>query len=197
MAERSGPIRDAKRTRERIIAAAQRIFSSQSYASARLSEVASEAEINQALITRYFGSKEKLYESALIDILRKQEGRQARTGEKEGELIVRSILTEDPESPDPLPMIIWASGDHTARLIARDVMAQEIVSPLARWLGSPDGDIRAAQILALCAGVFTYRNLMPLDCFSGQMHPQARRWLEDVIQEIVDGADVGNLASEA
>lgn len=188
MAERSGPIRDARRTRERIIEAAQRVFSSQSYAAARLSEIAAEAGINQALITRYFESKENLYASALTDILRRRESRPRRTGEKEGEQIVSAMLSAEASSVDPLPMIIMASSDPQARIIAGDAMAQEVLAPLSRWLGAPDGDVRAAQILALCAGLFTYRSLMPLDCFKGEMHPQARQWLEEAIQSIVDGS---------
>jgi pSer/pThr/pTyr-binding forkhead associated (FHA) protein len=44
-----------------------------------------------------------------------------------------------------------------------------IAAPLAEWLGAPDGEARAAEILALTAGVVIYRIMLPLQPFAGRL----------------------------
>ncbi len=61
--------RDAVQTRGRILAAARRVFATRDYTQARISDIAGVAEVNQALVIRYFGSKEQLFETALGAVL--------------------------------------------------------------------------------------------------------------------------------
>ena len=178
--------RDATRTRERILAAAQEVFSTRDYTQARISDIAAEAGINQALVVRYFGSKDRLFETALAALLGDNSVEQVRAREAFGADIVRRLLGEDGGPRDPLPMVIHAVSDPVAQPIAQRLMTESILRPLARWLGGEAAEARAAEVLLLCAGLFTYRKLLPLPPFEGDMSPAARHWLERCLQALVD-----------
>ena len=60
------PIRDAERTRQALLAAAEIEFSSKGLAGARVDVIAEQAAANKRMLYYYFGSKEKLLE-ALIE----------------------------------------------------------------------------------------------------------------------------------
>lgn len=188
MGELAVPIRrrDAARTRERILAAAQEVFSTRDYTQARISDIAAEAGVNQALVVRYFGSKDQLFETALAALLEDNSVDETRSREDFGKTIVRRLIGEDGNARDPLPMVIHGVSDPTAQAIARRLMMEQILRPLARWLGGEAAEARAAEILLLCAGLFTYRKLLPLPPFEGGMAPPSRRWLEDALQALID-----------
>lgn len=59
-------LKNAGATRDDILAAAPRRFAAESYDAVGLREVAREAGIDVALISRYFGSKEELFKKALV-----------------------------------------------------------------------------------------------------------------------------------
>lgn len=56
---------------ERILNAAEDLFANSSYSATRISDIATKAEVNQALVHYYFSTKEKLY-GAVLDRLFKQ-----------------------------------------------------------------------------------------------------------------------------
>jgi AcrR family transcriptional regulator len=185
----SGAPRDSARTRARILAAAQQIFATRGYAQAGMREVAAEAGVNVALVARYFGPKEKLFEAAL-DATLAHDTLWARPREGFGLSLVSALFDGERAWPNPLPMLMQASTDPVAQSVALGLLQKRLAAPLAEWLGAPHGEARAAQILALTAGVFLYRIMLPLEPFTGALDPAARRWLEHALQAIVDGEGV-------
>src|SRR3546814_17381925 len=57
--------RDADRTRQAILHAAQQIFAEKGFAEAGVRDITARAGVNQSLVSRYFGGKIKLFEAAL------------------------------------------------------------------------------------------------------------------------------------
>ena len=57
--------RDATATRRALLQAARRRFAGQGYASTTVRQVADDAGVNVSLISRYFSSKEGLFEACL------------------------------------------------------------------------------------------------------------------------------------
>ena len=55
------PKRNAAETRDRLLRAARKLFARASYGSVGIREIGAEAGVNPALISRYFGSKRKLF----------------------------------------------------------------------------------------------------------------------------------------
>jgi AcrR family transcriptional regulator len=183
--------RDAERTAADILRAAQRVFSSRSYNEAGVREITALANVTPALVNRYFGSKEKLFEAALRDALDVR----LLTGGEHADFGVRLatlFIDGRPDAPpvNPLPMLVMATADSGAREVALRLLNEEIIVPLAEWLaewfGTADAEDRAARVVAVATGFFTFRVLLPLEALSGKVTPAMRRWLEETLQAIVD-----------
>lgn len=187
--------RNAANTRARILLAARQVFATRDYIQARISDIAAVAEVNQALVIRYFGSKEQLFETALAAVLDDLPPHSSHPWDGFAERIVDHLCADSQSVPDPLPMVIRATSDPVAQAISQRMMQSRVAAPLAAWLGGPKGEVQAATILSLCAGFFTYRHLLPLEPFSGDIAPDARRWLTDAIQAVLDASERGQ-ASE-
>ncbi len=77
--------------RESILQAARAVFIRQGFSGARTKDIAAEAGINEALIYRHFGSKNELFDSAVIEPLE----RWMSTYRHIGEAIPRTTKSED------------------------------------------------------------------------------------------------------
>ena len=176
--------RDAARTREAILRAAQKLFAEKGYTTTGVREVAAEAGINSALIRRYFVSKEGLLRAAVEDVLRIEpftSGNRADFGRRAVE-----TLLQGETRPNPLAMMILATADPAARILCQDLLHERIILPLAEWLGGPDALDRAARLNILWVGFMTARQILPLRILSnGQIEP-CREWLETITQAIGD-----------
>ncbi len=68
MAQKTKQNTDAQQTKEKILAAAQRVFVRKGIAGGRTEEIAKEAGVNRALINYYFRSRDKLAEAVFIRV---------------------------------------------------------------------------------------------------------------------------------
>jgi AcrR family transcriptional regulator len=174
----------ADRTKSAILKAALRVFSTKGYAEAGVRDIAAEANANQALIARYFGSKIELFEAALeasFDV-----AWFTRAGREQfGQNIVEMFFGETDDLSNPVPMLVFAGGDPSARRAALRILTERVVEPLKLWFGEPEAADRAVQLIAVVTGFFTYRLVLPLAPFQ-EPTPGMRRWLAQTLQEIVD-----------
>jgi AcrR family transcriptional regulator len=177
--------RNPAETRARILAAAQRLFSTVGYTQTGLRDIAAEARVDMALVSRAFGSKEKLFEAALDQRLSARR-MWADDRDRFGVNLVASMLDPQHVAENPLPMMLLSVSDPGARAIAITLMEKNLVRPLGALLGDPDGEARAAEILALTAGFFAYSDILPLSALSDKLRPSTRHWLASAIQSIVD-----------
>lgn len=179
--------RDAERTAADILHAAQRVFSSHSYSEAGVRQIAALAGVNPALVNRYFGGKEKLFEAALdeaLDVRYLVEGERADFGTR----LVSLFIDGRPDGPhiNPLPMLVMSTSDQGAREVALRLLNEKIMAPLVASFEGADAEDRAAQLVAVATGFFTFRLLLPLEPLVGEVSPGMRRWLAQTIQAIVD-----------
>ena len=65
--------RDAEKSKQRILAAAEQEFADKGFFGARVDEIAANAQINKRMIYAYFGDKEKLYQQVLARVYRRME----------------------------------------------------------------------------------------------------------------------------
>ncbi len=86
----------AQDRREQLISAATRLFSEQGFDATSTRAIAEEAGVNEALIFRYFSSKEELYEEVVLNRVRVAERlRDLRASlEENGEAEPREVLAE-------------------------------------------------------------------------------------------------------
>lgn len=176
--------RNSDDTRRRLLVAAHDAFASKGYASVGVREIAAAAAADPVLIRRYFGSKEKLYEAALaeaLDISAFVDGPREGFGER-----IASFIDDAGESRNALPMLIFATADATSRVIAQSLLEEQVVAPIARWLGGANAVERAGRMCVLCSGFVLYWRLLPISPLAPVASPQTRAWLAEALQRIVD-----------
>lgn len=180
----SRPQRDPEATKARILTAAQRLFSERGYGATGVRDIACEAQANSALVSRYFGSKEGLFEAALEDLL--DAGMMTGIPRHEfGERLMDFFASRNP-APHPLRLMILSASDDRARVIVDRLLRDRLLVPLKQWLDAEDAEARAAHLLLLSAGLFFYRLIFPLEALTGAMNPALRAWLAREFQSIVD-----------
>jgi AcrR family transcriptional regulator len=176
--------RNAPQTRLRILAAAQQTFSRNGYSQTGIRDIAKIAQVNSALVSRYFGSKAALFEAALIDAMRVDEvvaGDRARLGER----LARAFL--DPALEIRPPALIGLSlGDPEARDIAARVTQEHVIRPMARWLGPPDAHARALELFMLAMAFVAYSRQLPLISAHKGSEKKVATWFAESVQQIVD-----------
>lgn len=146
--------------------------------------IAADAGIDPALVVRYFGSKEKLFEEALaasLDVAPLTAVPRAEFGKA----VVAYFLADGDGARNPLPMMVLAAADPAARAVTVRLLASHVLAPIGAWIGTDDGAARAARILAICSGFFTYRLLLPIGYFADDLDPATRTWLERALQAAV------------
>lgn len=176
--------RDAPRTKARILVAAQQAFAELGYSQAGIRDIAGIAGVDSALLLRYFGSKAKLFEAALIDAIPRfeeldlaQEGFGARLTEK----FLEAFLDLRAQS-----MIALSTSDPDARLISVRVMEQYGIAPLARWLGPPNARARAVRMMMLATGFMLYTRQILLMPPEVAVDNETSQWLAESLQAIID-----------
>jgi AcrR family transcriptional regulator len=185
--KRPGRQRDAERTRTAILTAARTLFSTRGFAQTGVREVAELAGVNSALVGRYFGSKLGLYRATLevIDITPALQGDRRRFGKD-----MVAAFFDWPDAPGPLLMMLLSAADPEAHAASVEFLQKKVITPLARWLGPPDGEGRAARLSILWNGFLTAWKLLPIQALSGARLTATRRWLEAETQAIVDEGTV-------
>ncbi len=178
----------ADRTKASILKAARHLFASRSYAEVGVRDIAARAKVNPALISRHYDSKIKLFEAALeasLDIALFTDAERTRFGET----ITEAFCKAKPDAAALIPMLVFAAGDSTARKSLLRILGEQVIKPLEIWFGEPEARERAAQLMVIVTGFFTYRVLLPLASLEKHPAPEMRRWLSTTLQEIVDRKD--------
>jgi AcrR family transcriptional regulator len=176
--------RNAPKTKAQILAAAQEAFAERGYGQAGIRDIAARAGITSPMLLRYFGSKAGLFEAALIETVRVGglfEGDRARFGEHLTSLFLDTKL--DIKAPS---IIALSTGHADARGIATRVTDEQVVEPLAKWLGPPDARVRALEIIMLAMGFVLCTRQFPLLPARKGIDRKMARWLAQSVQAIVD-----------
>lgn len=176
--------RDAAGTKDAIREAAKRAFASSGYGGTGLREIASAAGVNVALVTRYFGSKEKLFASVVEDSLFVDNLINCAR-DRFGRHVMHHIVDAPGERFNSLPMLILGSKEPAIRSICVDMLQERFIRPLGHWIGGEDGEEQAARVLLLLSGFFTYWKVLPLDQLTSAEGSPTRRWMEEALQQAV------------
>jgi AcrR family transcriptional regulator len=177
-------LRDAARTRNELLRAAQQLFSEQGYQATGVRQVAAKAGVSWALVGRYFGSKERLLRACLedlLDIAPLLEGERSEFGNR-----MAQVFYENEQGGGPLSMMLMAMADPTARELCQSMFRSNILEPLSEWLGEPVGHARAARLNVLWSGVLALRQLHPSAGEPPELAAAQREWLREMTQAIVD-----------
>ncbi|UUR07083.1 TetR/AcrR family transcriptional regulator [Sphingomonas glaciei] len=156
--------RNAAATRDRLLDCARKCFVQESYDAVSLREIAGAAGVDVALIGRYFGSKEQLFQAALAtDDNRWEELAQADDLPTYLASMVATDDSKDAEHIERLLIMLRSATSPTASIIVRSTFKNEVLAPFADVLTGPQAERRAAMALAVLMGTTIVRTILRVD----------------------------------
>lgn len=156
-------------TKQAILEIARRRFLEDGYAGVSLRSVATEADVDAALISYFFRSKSGLFGAAMslqanpAQVFAKAiEGPQETLGFR---LVSAMVHTwDDPESGPALQLMVRAaSQDEEVARGLREMLGLELVHKLAERLGGTDATARAGALVTILAGVISGRYVLRIE----------------------------------
>ncbi len=143
---------DAEASRRALLDAAASLFDERGYAAATVRDIGERADVDAALIARYFGGKEGLYLAAL----QSQESRVSMPSDPV-EALEHMLGKADRRGNGPIGLAMVSPGLSDAmREQVRDIVGRYAVAPLAAELGArgaADADLRAELLVAIATGI--------------------------------------------
>lgn len=148
--------RDAAATRQLLLDAAIELFAERGYDRTTVRDIATRAGVNQALLFRYFGSKEALFAAATAG----HTLRDVEPGQLLAEMLDHLLAPTTSDRRDQvLTALLRTLGtDDEAAKIRRRLTA-DYVDTLATLTDQPDADLRAELVLAWVFGISFMRGV--------------------------------------
>jgi AcrR family transcriptional regulator len=181
-------------TRGQILAAARESFAQRGFGGTTIRGVASEADVDPALVHHYFGNKEDLFLAALevpIDprtlipevFLPGLEG--------VGERLVRTFLGvwDGPENNQALVAFIRTAfvADETAELLRNGIEAVVLRAVIPQLRPAGDAEVRATLVASQMAGLIMARYVVRIEPLASLPAEDVVSWVAPNIQRYVDG----------
>jgi AcrR family transcriptional regulator len=156
--------KNAAATREAMLSSARRRFLQESYENVGLRDIAGDAGVDVALVSRYFGSKEALFR----EVLRGTRGdwvSLAACPEKLSvwlaELATRAHDADNAEDIERLLIILRSASSPKAARIVHDSFREDCLDPVAELVGEGGhAELRASLALSLLIGTTVLRTIM-------------------------------------
>ena len=157
--------RNAATTRQAILHAAHRRFLDQSYDTVGLRDIAADAGVDVALVSRYFGGKEQLFKEVL------QEGRTGLPSDLTAEqlpaflahLATQQRDEEEVSCYESMLMVLRSASSPQAAAVVRSALKDDILGPLSSMLGDSDeAYTRASLATAILMGTTILRVVAPV-----------------------------------
>jgi AcrR family transcriptional regulator len=155
--------RNAEATKAAILAAARGRFARASYDTVGIREIASDAGVDPALVSRYFGSKEDLFAAVL---------NRPEKIERIGDLFTGDIATlstriadmivEEPDDENTVEdflIMLNSIASATAADMVRTTILERCDRPVAAMLTGPHTELRARMLGALIVGHIMNRTM--------------------------------------
>jgi AcrR family transcriptional regulator len=175
--------RDAAGTRQLLLDAARRRFASDGYTATTVRHIADDAGVNVALISRYFASKEGLFQACLVgavDELGRTVAPDVTLDQIPHTIASQLAGSHTRKHPNQLLLLLRSSNDERAERIRLDTLRSfaERLASAAGWRpDDPDGDrlMLSAQIaLSAAFGIALLRS-------SAAMEPLASASQQDLV----------------
>ena len=169
--------RDATATRAAILAAARERFLRESYDSVGLREIAGDAGVDVALISRYFGGKEGLFREVVAvdkdDQLIREPLTAADLPAYLAQLVVEDGDDHRQHRMEMFVIMLRSASSPKAGEIIRDLVHLDVLGPLAEIIGDEHAELRANMLLAILMGIGLLRTIMKVDALDGSAAQRA------------------------
>lgn len=166
------PGRPARPTdsKDRILRAAQARFAEHGYARTSLRSIARDADVDHALVSYYFGSKEGLFKAIaelsltpaeVLDVISDRVPR-----DQLGRALLEAALTtwDRPDYREGLAQLIGDGlASPAAQRVFREYLQTEMVARLAAVIGGANASKHAAALASIIAGIFFTRCILKVE----------------------------------
>jgi AcrR family transcriptional regulator len=177
--------RNAEATRAAIQAAGKTHFARSGYEGAYLRDIAAEAGVDAALINRYFGGKEGLFNACLRDAVRSERLFDAPRADF-GRQIARRFANRTGHGMDGFKMILRAATSPATVHMLSETVQERFMGPIRDWLGGEDAPARARLISSLFIGLLV-EGLIREEALSEPERGGYEARLADMFQRLVEG----------
>lgn len=158
---------DAK---QRILTAARTRFETDGYTGTSLRSIAREADVDHALVSYYYGSKEGLFRAVTELVFTPAQGFDAVADKtppsKLPETLLHAALTlwDRPDYQAGLERLLTdAMASPASAHVIREYLQTEMIGRLTDLIGGPNARARAAAAASIISGVFFTRYLLKLE----------------------------------
>jgi AcrR family transcriptional regulator len=183
--------RDAQETRTRILEAARLRFCRHSYEQVGVRDIAADANIDAALVNRYFGTKEELFAEVakgLFDAEEILEGAPSGLGEYLAHRVMYHTkgAKEAKGGVNPFELLLRSAASPTASPIIASRLHEDFVLKLAAVIGGSQAATRAALIASYIIGFLTVRAALQSPAFLPVHADKVVALLGSAIQAAID-----------
>ncbi|QWT22661.1 TetR family transcriptional regulator [Subtercola sp. PAMC28395] len=190
--------RDAGNTRRLLLTAARTRFARDGYSATTVRDIAADANVNVALINRYFASKEGLFEACLntVEELDALDETSSTLEQMIQNMAARVAELPSDSYPLQLLLLLRSSGDEKADAIRRSILHSysERIAATAGW--SPDDEssehllLRAQIALATSLGIVLLRSSSGLEPLSSASAGELTDPLGDLLASLLEPPSV-------
>ncbi|MDA3646536.1 TetR family transcriptional regulator [Saccharopolyspora indica] len=152
--------RDSAATKQALLQAASELFAERGFNATTVRDVAARAEVNQALLFRYFGSKQELFAAVLGH--KSAQLLDAQPPEGLPRRMLDSLLAADGLSGDehPIAAMLRSYSDERAAQVLREELGARYTAGLAELTDAEDAELRADLVLAWLFGLGMVRSVL-------------------------------------
>jgi AcrR family transcriptional regulator len=154
------------RTRDVILQAARAQFASRGYHRTTIRSVATAAEIDPAMVMRYYRNKAGLFEAAMARTAIPLPDLRGTPRSRLGEQVVRFFINrwEGDPADDPLAFLIRSAvNDEASAERLREVFATQVATPMEEAIGGDDAERRIALVATQMLGLALCRYILRLE----------------------------------
>lgn len=159
-------------TRQAILDAARRHFAELGYDRTTLRGVAAAAGVDTALVTHFYGTKQRLFALAAelpmdpaVVVPRLLAGPRASIGPRLARQVLGTLAHEEGRRR-VTGLIRAAASEEAAARVIRERITRELLVPIAEGLDAPDAPLRAALSASQIVGLIMTRHVVALDALA-------------------------------
>jgi AcrR family transcriptional regulator len=190
--QKAGKPRNSETTKDLILGAARERFAADGYERATIRAIAEGAEIDPALVMRYFGNKEKLFAAAADFDLRLPD-LTALPRHQVGAALVEHFMDRWEADDTFMALVRAAVTNEAAAKKVRTVLSGQVAPVVAALSGEPQrAPLRAGLVASQVLGMAICKYILRLPPAVAMSRADVIKWIGPTVQRYL----VGNLGAE-
>ena len=182
-------LRDAAATQQAILEAARKHFARAGYDGALLRDIAADAGADAALINRYFGGKDGLFQAVIEHSLHPEyivQGDRKKFARVAAAALAGKGSAKSEEGLEAFALLLHAATSRRGARLLEKAVQTKFMGPIREWIGGKESDARARLFAAMMLGLLVERMVRD-DAVPAEEEDAFKARLENMLQGLVDG----------